>query len=252
MPLPPNKFKSHIKSSNTQIGLWMGIGDAATAEICADTGFEWLVIDAEHGPNTLHDVLDQLRAVGDASHAVVRVRSDERPVIKQMLDLGARNLLVPMIYSATQAREVVQSVFYPPLGVRGVGAALVRASKYGAINDYLHTANNDICLLLQVETYSGIKNLDEILSVNNIDGIFIGPSDLAADMGYPGNPEAPEVQAVIMDALKRIHAANCAAGILTSNIELAQKYREIGVSFLAVGADVSVFRQALLKLRSRF
>lgn len=252
MPAQKNMFKARLKAKETQIGLWVGLGDPSVAELAAGTGFDWLVIDGEHGPNGLRDVLAQLRAVGDKCHAVVRTRDDNRAEIKQMLDIGAQTILVPMIESADQAKEVVRSMLYPPKGVRGVGAALARASSYNGIADYLQTANDEVCLLLQVESLAGISALDDILAVEDVDGVFIGPADLAADMGYLGRPGAPEVQAVVNDALARIRAAGKAAGILTSDQALAKGYAENGIEFLAVGSDVGVLRAGLLSLNSAF
>ncbi|WP_407492801.1 aldolase/citrate lyase family protein [Pseudooceanicola sp. MF1-13] len=252
MPAPTNTFKSRLAAGEKQIGLWVGLGDPSVAELAAGCGFDWLVIDGEHGPNQLRDVLAQLRAVGDKSHAVVRTRDDNRAEIKQMLDIGAQTLLVPMIESADQAREVVKSVLYPPQGVRGVGAALARASGYNAVPDYLQTANDQICLLLQVENAAGIAALDDILTVDGVHGVFIGPADLAADMGHLGNPGAPEVQEAVNDALQRIQAAGKAAGILTSDRALAQGYLDDGASFVAVGSDVGALRTGLIGLRNHF
>lgn len=252
MPAPTNTFKARLASGDTQIGLWLGLGDPSVAELAAGTGFDWLVIDGEHGPNGLRDVLAQLRAVGDRTQVVVRTRDDNRAEIKQMLDIGARTLLIPMIESAAQAREAVRSVLYPPHGVRGVGAALARASGYGATGDYLGTADAEVCLLLQVESMAGLAALDEILAVDGVDGVFIGPADLAADMGHLGKPGAPDVQEAVTDALTRIRAAGNAAGILTSDRSLAQGYVGMGAEFVAVGSDVGVLRAALKELRGAF
>lgn len=252
MPALINTFKQRLKKGDTQIGLWVGLGDPSVAELAGSTGFDWLVIDGEHGPNGLRDVLAQLRSVGDKTQVVVRTRDDNRAEIKQMLDIGSQTLLVPMIESADQAAEVVRSAKYPPEGVRGVGAALARASGYNAIADYLTTANEQVCVLVQVESRAGIAALDDILKLNGVDGVFVGPADLAADMGFVGKPGAPEVQAVITDALTRIRAAGKAAGILTSDQTLAATYKELGVEFLAVGSDVGVLRAGLTALRSRF
>jgi len=252
MPAPTNRFKARLTSGGTQIGLWVALGDASVAELAAHCGFDWLVIDGEHGPNGLRDILAQLRAVGDKSHPVVRVRDDDRAIIKQMLDIGAQTILVPMIESVEQAREVVRSIYYPPEGVRGVGAALARASGFGTTGDYLATANDQVCLLLQLESRAGIEALDGILAQDGVDGVFIGPADLAADMGFRGKPGAPEVQAVVTDALSRIRAAGRAAGILTSDQALAATYAEMGVEFLAVGSDVGTLVAGLDALRTRF
>ncbi|WP_460274384.1 aldolase/citrate lyase family protein [Celeribacter sp. ULVN23_4] len=252
MPASKNTFKARLKAGDVQIGLWLGFGDPSVTELAAGTGFDWLLIDGEHGPNGLRDVLAQLRSAGDKSQIVVRTRDDNRAEIKQMLDIGAQTLLVPMIESGDQAAEVVRSMKYPPVGVRGVGAALARASEYNAIPDYLQTANDEVCVLVQVESMAGIEALDAILGIEGIDGVFVGPADLAADMGYLGKPGAPEVQAVVVDTLKRIKAAGKAAGILTSDQTLAQSYREMGVEFLAVGSDVGVLRAGLLGLKTKF
>ena len=252
MPAPMNSFKTRLKKGETQIGLWLGLGDPSVAELCSGTGFDWLLIDGEHGPNGLRDTLSQLRAIGAQTQAVVRTRDDNRAEIKQMLDIGAQTLLVPMIESGKQAAEVVRSAKYPPHGVRGVGAALARASAYNGISDYLQTANDEICVLLQVESKAGLDALDDILAVDGVDGVFVGPADLAADLGYLGRPGAPEVQEIVNDTLKKIRTAGKAAGILTSDQTLAQGYKELGVEFLAIGSDVGVLRGGLLALRKTF
>ena len=253
MPAPTNTFKARLQAQDMQIGLWVGLGDPSVAELAAGCGFDWLVIDGEHGPNGLRDVLAQLRAVGrGGAHPVVRTRDDDRALLKQMLDIGAQTLLVPMVESAAQAREIVRSVTYPPNGMRGVGASLARASGYNAISDYLQTADDEICLLVQVENVAGLEALGEILAVDGIDGVFIGPADLAAAMGHLGNPGAPEVQEAVRDALTRIRAAGRAAGILTSDETLAKGYAEMGVEFLAVGSDVGALGGALRALRAKY
>ncbi|MEC8630899.1 MAG: HpcH/HpaI aldolase/citrate lyase family protein [Pseudomonadota bacterium] len=248
MPAPKNTFKARLGAGEVQIGLWLGLGDPSAAELAAGTGFDWVLIDGEHGPNGLRDVLDQLRGIGEQTQVVVRTRDDNRADIKQMLDIGAQTLLVPMIESGAQAAEVVRSMKYPPQGVRGVGAALARASGYNGITDYLQTANDEVCVLVQVESRAGIDALDDILSVYGVDGVFVGPADLAADMGMLGKPGAPEVQEVVVSTLTRIRAAGKAAGILTSDQTLAAQYKEKGVEFLAVGSDVGVLRAGLTAL----
>ncbi len=252
MPAPHNPFKARLRDHDTQIGIWLSLADPTAAELASHCGYDWLVIDGEHSPNGLRDVLDQLRAIGERSAAVVRVRDNDRAIIKQMLDIGAQTILVPLIESADEAREAVRSMLYPPKGVRGVGSALARASSFGKEADYLASANDEVCLLVQVETMAGIEALDDIVAVDGVDGVFIGPSDLSADMGFLGQPAAPQVQAVIGDAIRRIRAGGKAAGVLTFNPTLAATYAETGVDFLAVGADVTVLRQGLEALRKRF
>ena len=252
MPAPENNFKIRLKEGKTQIGLWLGLGDPSVAELCGGVGFDWLLIDGEHGPNGLRDTLSQLRSIAQKTQVVVRTRDDNRAEIKQMLDIGAQTLLVPMIESGKQAAEVVRSAKYPPHGVRGVGAALARASDYNGIADYLQTANDKICVLLQVESKAGLEALDDILAQDGVDGVFVGPADLAADLGYLGQPGAPEVQKIVNDTLKRIRAAGKAAGILTSDQSLARGYQQLGVEFLAVGSDVGVLRAGLVALQKNF
>ncbi len=253
MQIQHNSFKQSLSEGKQLLGLWVGLGDDSVAELCAHAGFDWLLIDGEHGPNDLRSILSQLRAVqGSATNAVVRLASDDRVAIKQHLDIGAQTLLIPMIESAQQAREVVRSCRYAPAGVRGIGAALARASRYGRVGDYIHRAADEICILLQVETVKGIAALDAILEVEGVDGVFVGPSDLAADMGLPGKPGSDEVQKVVVDALTRIGASKKASGILTSDISLALQYQAMGVGFLAVGSDVGVLVAGLKQLRERF
>ncbi|MBB4123245.1 aldolase/citrate lyase family protein [Martelella radicis] len=253
MPVEKNEFKAALKRGEQKIGLWLGLGEATTAELCAQAGFDWLLVDGEHGPNDLRSILDQLRALAAFDPpVVVRPPSDDRALMKQYLDIGVRNFLVPMIESGVQAKEVVRSVRYPPEGVRGIGAALARASLYNTVSDYLATASDEICVLLQVESRAGIAALDDILATEGVDGVFVGPSDLAADMGFPGKVGAPEVQETVLDALERIKASDKAAGILIGDAELTKKYQKMGVEFLAVGTDVGVFMNGLKALRQQF
>ena len=251
--LPINQFKQRLRRGEAQIGLWVASGDPSVAEICSHTGFDWLVIDGEHGPNGLRDVLAQLRAVGDTrSQPVVRVKDDDRAGIKQVLDIGATSLLVPMIESAEQARQVVASVQYPPAGKRGIGAALARASAYNTHRDYLDAADAQICLLLQIESRAGLAALDDILAVDGVDGVFIGPADLAADMGHRGNPTHPEVRARVEEAISRIVAAGKPAGMLSSNRDFSSRCLALGATFVAVGSDVGLLVNAARQLRADY
>lgn len=253
MPAPKNTFKQNLKDGKTQIGCWVGLADAYCAEISATAGFDWLLVDGEHAPNDLRSTLAQLQIIDASdSHPVVRVPIGETWLIKQVMDAGAQSLLIPMVESAEQAKELVKATRYPPHGVRGVGAALARASRFSAIPDYVETADQEICLLLQVESRAGMAELDDILAVDGVDGVFIGPSDLAADMGYLGQSNAPEVVDAISDALVRIRAADKAAGILVVDKDSIEKYRKLGANFLAVGIDVTVFAKAMRSLASEY
>lgn len=242
MPAPKNKFKSAIRAKELQIGCWLGLADPYIAEISAGAGFDWLLIDGEHAPNDLRSITAQLQVIaGRPSHPVVRPPIGETWIIKQLLDAGAQSLLIPMVESGDQAQDLVDAVTYPPSGIRGVGSALARASDFAAISDYLTSARDEICLLAQVETRKGMDTLDEILSIDGIDGVFIGPSDLAADMGYIGQPDQPEVKRTVLEAISHIATMGKAAGILTLNKELQIKCRDLGASFIATNIDVTLF-----------
>lgn len=253
MPAPENRFKSALARGDMLYGCWAGFADAYATEMLATAGFDWLVIDGEHAPNDLPSIMRQLQVLeGRHSAPVVRLPMGEPWAIKQVLDAGAQTLLIPMVDSADQARALVRATRYPPDGIRGSGAALARATQFSAIPDYVATANAQICLLVQVETRAGIDALDEILQVDGVDGVFIGPSDLAADMGYLGDSDQPEVRAVIRDALARIAASDKAAGILSLDHDTARLYRDWGAQFLAVGIDVVMLTQAARATMARW
>ncbi len=253
MPAPKNDFKHALKNGDRQIGCWSSFAEAIAAEIMGTAGFDWLVIDGEHAPNDIRSVRDQLIALANSpSHPVVRVPVGDTALIKMVLDAGAQTVLVPMVESADQARDLVRACRYPPEGVRGVGAGAARASAYGSVSEYIQTADEQICLLVQVENRAGVAALDDILKVDGVDGVFIGPADLSTDMGYQGNSAAPEVRAVIADAMTRIKAAGKAPGILGTTDEATQAYLDMGAQFLAVGIDVMLLAQASRALAARW
>ncbi|QKV20295.1 4-hydroxy-2-oxoheptanedioate aldolase [Oricola thermophila] len=253
MPAPVNEFKAALSRGERQVGCWLGLADAYAAEIMGTAGFDWLLIDGEHAPNDLRSILAQLQALeASPSHSVVRLPIGETWMIKQVLDLGAQNILVPMVESGEQAAALVKAVRYPPRGVRGVGSALARASRFSGISDYLTTADDEICLLVQVENRAGMAALDDILAVEGIDGVFIGPADLAADMGHIGKPGTPEVQEAIAVAIGRIHAAGRASGILATDPAAIDTYAALGVTFIAVGIDVVLLAGAARKLAKQY
>ena len=253
MPAPSNPFKKALREGKAQIGLWQALANPYTAEICAGAGYDWLLLDAEHAPNDIPLLVSQLQAMkGTGSHAVIRPPIGETFIIKQLLDIGAQTLLVPMVDSRDMAETMVKAVRYPPHGVRGVGAALARASAFNRIPDYLQTANDEICLLLQIESRAGLAALDEIAATEGVDGVFIGPADLAADMGFLGKPGAPEVQVEVERALLRIQSHGKAAGILIGDLGLARRYLDLGASFVAIGNDVTLLANATTKLLADF
>lgn len=244
MPAPQNMFKTALKQGKTQIGCWAGFGETYATEITATAGFDWLLIDGEHAPNDLRSISDQVRVVAASdAHPVVRLPEGSDASVKQVMDVGAQTIMIPMVDSADFARKMARAMRYPPEGVRGAGAALARASGFSAIPDYVQTANAQACLIVQVESKAGIAALDEILDIDGVDGVFIGPSDLAIDMGFVNNPGAPEVQKTIKDAIGRINASGKASGCLAVNDETAQTYLDYGTQFLAVGIDVLMLAQ---------
>lgn len=249
MDMPLNTFKQRLRDGHAQIGLWLGLADPYSAEMAANAGFDWLVIDGEHAPNDLRSTLGQLQAIAPyASHPVVRPVIGDTALIKQLLDIGAQTLLVPMVETAEQARQLVRATRYPPLGVRGMGSPLARASRWNNVEDYLDQADQQMCLLVQVETRLGLENLDAIAATEGVDGVFIGPADLSASMGHRGNPTHPEVQAAIEGAIARILAAGKAPGILMGDEQLARRYLALGALFVAVGVDTSVLMRGLQNL----
>ncbi|HEY0287944.1 MAG TPA: 4-hydroxy-2-oxoheptanedioate aldolase [Pseudomonas sp.] len=253
MDMPINTFKLSLQRGEAQIGLWLGLADAYCAELAANAGFDWLLIDGEHAPNDLRGMLGQLQAIAPyPSHPVIRPVIGDTALIKQVLDIGVQTLLVPMVESAEQARELVRAIHYPPRGVRGVGSALARASRWNSIPGYLDKADEQMCLLVQIESREGLANLDAIASVEGVDGVFIGPADLSASMGYRGNPGHPQVQAAIEDAIARIQKAGKAAGILSADQKLAKRYIELGATFVAVGVDTTVLMRGLQTLAATF
>ena len=253
MPAPKNRFKQALKEGRPQIGLWQALANPYTVEICAEAGYDWLLLDAEHAPNDVPLLVSQLQAMkGSTSHAVIRPPIGETWIVKQLLDIGAQTLLIPMVDSKTMAETMVKAVRYPPHGVRGVGAALARASAFNRTVDYLQTANDEVSLLLQVESRAGLEVLDDIASIEGVDGVFIGPADLAADMGFLGKPGAPEVQAEVEKALKKIQSHGKAAGILIGDLALAKRYLELGATFVAIGNDVTLLANATTKLLADF
>ena len=261
MHTPLNTFKQALQAGQPQIGLWVGLGDGYVAELLAGTGYDWLLVDGEHAPNDVRSVLAQLQGISSAwsaqpdaqrSHPVVRIPVGDTTLIKQYLDIGAQTLLVPMVDTAEQAAQLVQGMRYPPEGIRGMGSALARASRWQAYPNYLHEANAQTCLLVQAETVEAMKNIDAIAATPGVDGVFIGPADLSASMGFVGQPNHPEVQAAIADAIARIRKAGKAAGILSTTEEQARKWLAAGALFEAVGVDTILLAAAAKQLLAKY
>ena len=249
--IPVNQFKRRLVEPAVQYGMWISLADPVAAEISAGAGFDWLMIDAEHSPNDLRTLLAQLQAVnGYPVSAVIRPPRADAVIIKQYLDLGAQTILVPMIDTAEQAEEMVRAVLYPPQGIRGVASA--RAARWGRIDDYYRQANDEMCVLVQVETIKGVKNLMDIARVDGVDGVFIGPSDLGAALGHIGDATHPDVREAVVASITALRAAGKPAGVLSVNPTLAREYRDAGANFVAVGVDTSMLAKHTKALADSF
>jgi 4-hydroxy-2-oxoheptanedioate aldolase len=253
MQMPANVFKQALRSGRPQIGLWVGLADSYVAELLATTGFDWLLIDAEHAPNDPRRVLLQLQAIAAYPvHPIVRPVQGDVSLIKQYLDIGAQTLLIPMIETVPQAELMVAATRYPTRGIRGVGSALARSSRWNQVDNYLRRCDEEICVLVQVESVRALQNLEAIAAVEGVDGVFFGPADLSASMGLIGKPMEPMVQAAIADGIATVKRSGKAAGALVSDIELARNYLAMGAAFVAVGVDTALLVRAAKDLLSAF
>jgi 2,4-dihydroxyhept-2-ene-1,7-dioic acid aldolase len=241
-----NNFKEKIKNNELQIGLWVTSTTPFLAEVTATAAYDWLLLDGEHAPNTMQNFYGQLQAIQPYnSHPIIRPVEGSRANIKQILDIGAQTILIPMVESAEQAREMYLSMCYPPKGYRGVGASVARASRWNRIPDYMNGIEENLCLLVQVENVEGFKHLDEIAQVEGVDGVFFGPADLSTDMGYAGDASIPEVQKALEKGIKRVRELGKAAGTLAVDTAMAKKCIDWGATFVAVGVDMLLYTKAL-------
>ena len=253
MKIAQNTFRDALKAGQPQIGCWVGFASPDVAEALAGCGYDWLLLDGEHAPNDPRTVLDQLRAMAPyGSHAVVRVVEGNVALVKQYLDVGAQTLLVPMVDTPEQAALMAKAMRYPPEGIRGMGSALARASRWNQVDDYLNQANDQMCLLVQAETVEAVKNLKAIAETDGVDGVFFGPADLSASMGYRGQPSHPEVKKTILEGIATVRAAGKAPGILAADPALAREYLDAGALFVAVGVDTTMLVKAATTLRKQF
>jgi len=251
MKLPVNAFKHAIRSGKPQIGIWSSLCSHISAGVLADAGFDWVLIDTEHSPNELPLVQNQLDALmcGNAE-PIVRPAWNDTVLIKRFLDLGARTLLVPYVQNADEARRAVAATRYPPQGVRGVSGC-TRANRYGRVSDYFERVHDELCVLVQVETRTALANLEAIAGVEGVDGVFIGPNDLAADMGHLGNSRHPDVWNAIEDAVARILACGKAPGILVGEAD-GKRCLDLGFRFVAVGSDLVMLSRGTEALAAKF
>jgi 4-hydroxy-2-oxoheptanedioate aldolase len=252
MDIPRNAFKRALAEGRRAIGFWLSLGSPAVAELVAGAGYDWVLVDTEHAPNELPGVIDQLRALeGGTASPVVRPAWNDPVLIKRLLDAGAQSLLVPFVRSAKEAASAVAAMRYPPRGIRGV-ATITRASRYGRVSDYLRAAEEELCLVVQLETRDSLRELEAIAAVPGVDALFIGPSDLAADLGHLGEARHPEVQEAIADACARCARLQRPLGTFAPFEEDARRYLGMGVQFVAVAADAVVLRQGADALRQAF
>ncbi len=253
MKMPVNVFKQALLEGRPQIGLWVGLADAYVAELLAGTGFDCLVIDAEHAPNDPRSVLPQLQAMAPYPvHPIVRPVHGSVELIKQYLDIGAQTLIIPMIETPQEARVAVAATRYPTRGVRGVGSAVARASRWNQIDDYMRRSDDEMCVFVQVESVNAMKQLEAITAVDGVDGVFFGPADLAASMGLLGKPADPAVQSAIHQGIAAVRRAGKVAGTLTPDRSLARRYLEHGALFVAVGVDTLLLAKAARELAAEF
>jgi 4-hydroxy-2-oxoheptanedioate aldolase len=253
MNIPTNSFKAALRDGQVSYGIWAGFASGYASEIVASFGYDWMLIDGEHAPNTVPTILSQLQAVRPyATQPVVRAVNGDPALIKQLLDIGAQTLMIPMVETAEQASQLVRATRYPGAGMRGVGGGLTRATLWGAVDGYLEGAHQEICLILQVESAEGVRNAAAIAAVDGVDAVFIGPADLSISLGHPGNPGHPDVQDAIRKSLEACKAAGKACGILAPLEEDARRYAEWGFSFIAVGIDISLMRDAALANLRRY
>ncbi|OGA12339.1 MAG: 2-dehydro-3-deoxyglucarate aldolase [Betaproteobacteria bacterium RIFCSPHIGHO2_12_FULL_69_13] len=252
MELPKNPFKRALRSGERQIGLWSSLASHYSVEVIAGAGFDWILLDMEHSPNELANVLGQLQAAAPyPTHTVVRVPWNDMVAIKRVLDIGALSLLVPYVSTPAEAKNAVSYTRYPPAGVRGI-AGTTRASRFGRVKDYARRAHEEICLLVQAETREALDNLEAICAVEGVDGVFIGPADLHASLGYTGETANPKVKPVIDEAIRRIRKAGKAPGILTPNEADARHWLECGAQFVAVGSDLGILARGSEALAAKF
>ena len=252
MELEVNHFKRGMKAGKAQIGLWSSLSSHYSVEVIAGSGFDWLLLDTEHSPNDLENVVTQLQAASAyPTTSIVRPAWNDMVLIKRFLDVGVQTLLIPYVQTPEEAADAVAYTRYPPGGVRGV-AGTTRATRFGRVKDYAKRAHEEICVLVQVETEEAMKNIESICAVDGVDGVFIGPADLHASMGYPGETSNPKILPLIEDAMRRIARAGKAPGYLTPVEADARRMLAAGTLFCAVGADVGLLARSAEALCAKY
>ncbi len=240
-----NSFKQALLEGRRQIGLWQALANPYTAEICAGAGFDWLLFDGEHAPNDIRSMLAQLQAVAAyPCHPIARLPKGDATLIKQYLDIGFQSLLIPFVETAEQAEALVRATRYPPAGIRGIAPGLARAARWNRVPNYLDEADGQICLIVQIESAEGVRNIEAIAAVDDVDGIFIGPADLSASLGYRGRSTHPDMLATIAETMKKVRGKGKPVGTLAMDKPALERAEAGGCSFIAVGTDVSLLSKA--------
>lgn len=248
----PNRFRQDLIAGKRLVGCWASLGSPITTEVLGVAGFDWILLDAEHAPNDVLTLVPQLMALKDSVSApVVRPPSNDVVVIKRLLDAGFYNFLVPFVESADEARRAVAATRYPPAGVRGVSVSQ-RSNRYGSVAGYFEVVNDNIAVIVQIESRAGVAAVAGIAAVDGVDALFIGPSDLAAGFGHLGKADHPEVQDAMASVFAAARAAGKAVGILAPVEADARRYMEMGATFVAVGSDLGVFRSGTQALIDKF
>lgn len=252
MEFPRNRFKAALARGDLQIGLWSSLCSNIAAEIVSLSGFDWILVDTEHAPNEPPALLSQLQAMAaGTAMPVIRPAWNDPVLLKRILDIGATSVLVPFVQNAEEAARAVAACRYPPAGIRGITAS-GRASRYGRVTDYLRKADDEICVLVQVETSAALEQLEAIAAVDGVDGVFVGPADLSASMGHIGNPGHADVQASIEEVATRLRVVGKPGGILTSSDADARRYIDWGYRFVAIGTDIGLLAKGADSLAKTF
>lgn len=253
MKLPRNLFKAAIRGALPQIGVWNTVGGNTIPEMLGGAGYDWVLVDCEHATIETVEVINALQAIGQFpdTSALVRPAANDPVLFKRLLDMGAQTLLVPYIETAQEAVKAVLAMRYGPRGIRGM-AGMTRATRYGQVEDYFTTTEQELCLIVQIETVTGIRNLADIARTDGVDGVFIGPADLSASMGMVGQMEHPEVDAVICDAIRKLVEMDVPVGVMALNPDTAKRYISLGASFVAVAVDLVLLAKALRETRALF
>ncbi len=252
MQLPKNQFKAKLQNGDLQIGLWSTLGSSIVAEVIADSGFDWILLDTEHTHNELPMLVAQMQAMATGTASpIVRPAWNDAVLIKRLLDSGVNSLLIPFVQNADEARAAVAATRYPPAGIRGATTS-GRAARYGRVKDYLHNAAEEIAVVVQIETAEAMAQIDAIAQVDGIDALFVGPADLSASMGFLGNATHPDVQAAIKQGFDTLNALGKPVGILAYNPDNARRYIEWGARFVAVGSDLRTLLQGTTALAASY